>query len=224
MSTNNTDSHNVVEESFSSIREYLSSFKGGKISLNKNSENGIATIVLDNPEKKNAINGNFLKYIMYFRIFSVFSSGCMMVDFRDCVEELEKWEEGKGVILCGKGGNFCSGGDLDFARASGNPQGAWRMSTWMQDSLKRLKNLPLISVCLIEGPSLGGGAEISTFCDYIIAADNVKYGFVHGRLGIITAWAGASRYFLISFTYFVYLNHLDRHKLLGRYKPQTTLS
>lgn len=59
MSTNTTNGHNVVEEPFSAIRDYLSSFRGGKISLNKNSENGIATLVLDNPEKKNAINGIF---------------------------------------------------------------------------------------------------------------------------------------------------------------------
>lgn len=74
MSTNNTDGHNIAEETFSSIREYLSSFKGGKISLNKNSENGIATLVLDNPEKKNAINGIFflISKKVYRNFYSIF--------------------------------------------------------------------------------------------------------------------------------------------------------
>lgn len=119
-----------------------------------------------------------------------------MVDFRDCVEELEKWQEGKAVILCGRYGNFCSGGDLDFARSTGTPEAGARMSTWMQDALMRLQRLPLISVCLIEGSALGGGAEISVSCDYIIAAENMRFGFVHGKMGIITAWGGATRYFL----------------------------
>lgn len=116
-----------------------------------------------------------------------------MVDFRDCVEELETWEEGKAVILHGKEGNFCSGGDLNFARSAGNPEAAEGMSTWMHDALTRLKQLPLVSVCLVQGFALGGGAEIAVSCDYIIAAENAKLGLVHGKMGIITAWGGSTR-------------------------------
>lgn len=116
-----------------------------------------------------------------------------MVQMRDCIEDLEKWEEGKAVILYGKGNNFCSGADLDFARKTHTEVGGMQISTWMQDILKRLQNLPLISICLIHGPTLGGGAELSVFCDYIIAADTVKYGFVHGKMGIITSFGGCTR-------------------------------
>lgn len=129
--------------------------------------------------------------IMHAELF--LTEGRMMVDFRDCVEELERWEEGKALILHGKDGNFCSGGDLDFARASGFPEAARGMSTWMQDALTRLHRLPMVSVCLVQGFALGGGAEIAVSCDYILAAENAKLGFVHGKMGIITAWGGATR-------------------------------
>lgn len=71
--------------------------------------------------------------------------GKMMVDFRKCVIELEHWKEGKAVILCGNDGFFCSGGDLDFARATGTPKEGFDMSCWMQDILKRFRRLPLVS-------------------------------------------------------------------------------
>ncbi|RZC37384.1 ECH domain containing protein [Asbolus verrucosus] len=166
----------IPDINFEEIEAFLSRFDSGEIILsNKFFDKGLAVIYFNNPGKKNAVSGK------------------MMVQFRKCVEQLEQWKEGKAVLLCGLGGNFCSGGDLDFARASGTQKSALNMSNWMQDTLRRLQKLPLFSVCLIQGPTLGGGAEISTYCDFIIATEDVKYGFVHGKLGIITAWGGTTR-------------------------------
>ncbi|KAK9889051.1 hypothetical protein WA026_004331 [Henosepilachna vigintioctopunctata] len=158
------------------MQEYLSQFVGGEIILNRQYWNeGIAIIILNNPSKRNAMSGK------------------MMIDLRNCIEELENWKEGKAVIIHGEGGNFCSGGDLDLARKTGCPEGASIMSTWMMATLKRLSELKMLSVCIARGPTLGGGAELSVFCDYILVADDVKYGFVHGKMGIITAWGGGTK-------------------------------
>ena len=40
------------------------------------------------------------------------------------------------------------------------------MSHFMTDALSRLRTSGLISVCLINGNCIGGGAEIATVCDY----------------------------------------------------------
>jgi len=74
-----------------------------------------------------------------------------MGDFLDVMDTLESWEEGKAVIVRGEGGNFCSGGDLDLARGTGNPDGGFQMATFMNTLLDKLQTLPLITVALIEG-------------------------------------------------------------------------
>lgn len=74
-----------------------------------------------------------------------------MVDLHDAVEELHNWTEGKGVILKGKDGNFCSGGDLDFVRQISTPEEGFMMSTFMQNTMNKFQRLPMISVALIEG-------------------------------------------------------------------------
>lgn len=117
----------------------------------------------------------------------------MMVQLRDSVEHLEKWQTGKALILKGSPGYFCSGGDLDFARATGTEEEASYMAIWMQDALSRLEKLSMFSVCLIDGICLGGGTEISVACDYILASEKAKFGVVHGKMGIITAWGGGFR-------------------------------
>lgn len=40
------------------------------------------------------------------------------------------------------------------------------MSQFMTDALTRLRASGLISVCLINGSCIGGGAELATVCDY----------------------------------------------------------
>lgn len=156
------------------IRQFLLKFTGGNVKLTKNNDTGIAFIEIDHAEKKNAMSGK------------------MMVDFRDCVKELETWQEGKGVILHGAGKNFCSGGDIDFLKQMSGEVASNTMSIWMANSLCSMQKLPLVTLCLLTGPTFGGGAEMVAYCDYIVVADNVKYGFVHGKLGITTAWGGAT--------------------------------
>lgn len=45
-----------------------------------------------------------------------------MVELEERVCELETWTEGKGLIVRGATGTFCSGSDLNAVRAISNPQ------------------------------------------------------------------------------------------------------
>ncbi|XP_056635009.1 ethylmalonyl-CoA decarboxylase-like [Diorhabda sublineata] len=158
------------------MEKFLSRYKGGEITLLKDHwDDGIAMICINHQEKRNAISGK------------------MLTDLNKCVRELESWVDGKAVLIFSKGVNFCSGGDLDFARKENNPTAGFYMSYYMHDILKRFRKLPLVSVTLVHGVTVGGGAEISVFSDFILLADDAKLGFVHGKMGIMTAWGGATR-------------------------------
>ncbi|CAH1113821.1 unnamed protein product [Psylliodes chrysocephalus] len=158
------------------LENFLLNYTGGEIKLLQTYYNeGIALLCINHVEKRNAITGK------------------MLVDLRNCVLELEKWENGKAVILYGEGIAFSSGGDLNFARTENNPTSGFYMSYYAHDTLKRFRKLPFVTVSLVHGPALGGGAELAVYSDYVIVADDVKLGFVHGKMGIVSAWGGTTR-------------------------------
>ncbi|XP_005098740.1 ethylmalonyl-CoA decarboxylase [Aplysia californica] len=155
------------------IRTQLATFEGGSVELEMDNSSGIAVLTLSNPRRLNSMTGK------------------MMVDMADCVGELELWKEGKGLIMCGEGGNLCSGGDLTFVRKALHY--GEEMAAYQHDTLTRLLNLPLISVALVQGHTLGGGAELSTACDYRVMSPSAKIGFVQIKMGLTTAWGAATR-------------------------------
>lgn len=169
--------YNGPDVELTNVRHWLSHYQGGSVVLTFDNATGIAEIVLDHPAKRNAI------------------SGSMMVQLADIVEKLENWHEGKGVLLRGAGNMFCSGGDLDFARASAGPEGGFKMASFMHNVLSRLKGLPMLSVALIHGQgAIGGGAELATACDWrLMTKDCRGFGLVHTRMGIVPAWGASSR-------------------------------
>lgn len=83
------------------------------------------------------------------------------------------------MLLLGDGGTFCSGSDLVGVRASVIKEGrnsteltariatsvGLQLAQVMQYNLIRLQRLPMVSVALIEGYALGGGAELATGAD-----------------------------------------------------------
>lgn len=101
--------------------------------------------------------------------------------------------QGKAVLLHGKGGFFSSGADLNTVRHIFDEDGGRRMNTLMQDNLKRFERLPFITVAVVEGKAIGGGAEICTACDFRLMTDDSEIGFVQIRMGITAGWGGGSR-------------------------------
>ena len=116
-----------------------------------------------------------------------------MAELRAIVSELEDWKCGKGIILHSVGEVFCSGGDLNTVRQIANPDDGFKMSTLMHHTLTQLHQLPLVSVALVQGKALGGGAELATACDFRLFTRNGEIGFVQGRMGVVTGWGGGTR-------------------------------
>lgn len=164
-------SHGFHEEE---VKKKLMQFPGGSVDLQKE-DDGIGILTLNNPSKMNAF------------------SGVMMLQLLEKVIELENWKEGKGVIVRGAKNTFCSGSDLNAVKALGTPEDGVALCMFMQNTLTRFMRLPLISVALIQGRAMGGGAEFTTACDFRLMTKESEIRFVHKEMGIVPSWGGATR-------------------------------
>ncbi|KAM9240727.1 ethylmalonyl-CoA decarboxylase [Leptosomus discolor] len=156
------------------IKNKLQQFTGGSINLSKEGS-GIGILTLNNPKLMNAFTGT------------------MMVQLQERVTELEEWKDGKGLIIYGAGNTFCSGSDLNAVKAISNSQDGMNMCMFMQNTLTRLMRLPLISVALVQGKAVGGGAELATACDFRLMTPGSEIRFVHKHMGLVPGWGGAAR-------------------------------
>lgn len=73
-----------------------------------------------------------------------------MVDLEERVSQLESWTDGKGLVVQGAAGTFCSGSDLNAVRAISNPQ-----ATKHRNSLQYLSAAVNLSACISLPLSLG---------------------------------------------------------------------
>ena len=135
----------------------------------------IAEIVLDNPSTRNAL------------------SLSMMSELARCVIRLSQWD-GAAVLVRSEGEVFCSGGHLgELRRAIGSGKPARQMSEAMTEVLNGLRALPQVSVCAVQGPALGGGAELLTATDARVIGPQATIHFVQARLGIAPGWGATER-------------------------------
>ncbi|NWT13201.1 ECHD1 decarboxylase, partial [Vireo altiloquus] len=153
------------------IKKKLQQFSGGSINLSKE-DNGIGILTLNNPKLMNAFTGT------------------MMVELQEKVTELENWKDGKGLIIHGAGNTFCSGSDLNAVKEISNSQATKSMNFAYKSLLYRL---PLISVALVQGKAFGGGAELTTACDFRLMTPGSEIRFVHKHMGLVPGWGGATR-------------------------------
>ncbi|XP_060094981.1 ethylmalonyl-CoA decarboxylase isoform X1 [Heteronotia binoei] len=156
------------------IKKKLQQFTGGSVNLSKK-EDGIGILTLNNPKLMNAFTGT------------------MMIELQEKVAELENWEDGKGLIIHGAENTFCSGSDLNAVKLLSSPKDGMNMCMFMQNTLTRLMRLPLITVALVQGKALGGGAELTTACDFRLMTPESEIRFVHKQMGLVPGWGGASR-------------------------------
>ncbi|WP_449373556.1 enoyl-CoA hydratase [Arthrobacter psychrolactophilus] len=94
------------------------------------------------------------------------------------------------IVLTGPSRAFAAGADIkEMATKSSVEmyQANW-FSAW--DELARVRT-PLIAA--VAGHALGGGCELAMIADFIIAADNAKFGQPEIKLGVIPGMGGSQR-------------------------------
>ena len=147
-------------------------FNVGEIQFSN--QDGVARLILNNPSARNAM------------------SVAMMTDFANIVDELEQ-KTPRILVMTGAGyKSFCSGGDLREVRSILIEKGR-EMSQQMNQLTDRLKRLPTYVIVGIEGAAVGGGAELMTLGDWVIASQNARIQFLQAPLGVTTGWGGGKR-------------------------------
>merc|ERR1719357_2542951 len=97
-------------------------------------------------------------------------SGRMMCDLHDATLELKDLASKgqiKAVILMSDDPScFCSGGDFETVRKIFDKEGGYKMATLMHDTMWNLSFSDLVSVALVRGKAIGGGAELCLGTDF----------------------------------------------------------
>lgn len=159
------------------FRDIIKDVGTGAVTLSMDDSTGLARIKLCHESHRNALCGR------------------MMAQFADAVDALEKWDRGVAVLLTAEGKRaFCAGVDLYFARTHLTTSEDGRlMCHLMTDALNRMRALPMVSFVAIEGPAVGGGAEMTTAFDYRVMSDKAYIHFVEVQMGVSTGWGGGAR-------------------------------
>jgi enoyl-CoA hydratase len=117
----------------------------------------------------------------------------MMRLFAHEIQKIADDETVKALVLTGEGGAFCAGGDLVELHTTTTHADGEALASLMGDAILQLSELMIPTIAAIEGPAIGGGAEIALACDLRIASTNAKIGFPQIKLALTPAWGGAGR-------------------------------
>jgi enoyl-CoA hydratase/carnithine racemase len=140
------------------------------------SNGGIATIILNRPERKNP-----LTFDSYAELRDFFRSLCESNDI-------------KAVVLTGAGENFCSGGDVHEIigpLTKLDMPGLLTFTRLTGDLVKAMRACPQPVIAAIDGACAGAGALLALASDLRLGTTRTKIAFLFTRVGLAGCDMGA---------------------------------
>jgi len=137
---------------------------------------GIVTLTLNRPERKNAVTPQ------------------MWVDLAALFTEIADRSEDRVLVITGAGDAFCSGADLAAAGENGGPPGVGGGVAMMRTvgrAALRLHELPIPAIAAVNGVAAGAGCNLALGCDLIIASDRARFAEIFARRGLALDFGGS---------------------------------
>ncbi|HZU31371.1 MAG TPA: enoyl-CoA hydratase/isomerase family protein, partial [Candidatus Angelobacter sp.] len=129
---------------------------------------GIATITLNRPDKRNAISYELID---------------------DLIAALEQATSSSAqiVMLTGAGKAFCSGMDLDNLKQLTGRSHEQNIadSETMASLFRTLYDCPKPTIAAVNGAAIAGGTGLATLCDFTLAVPEAKFGYTEVRIGFV---------------------------------------
>ncbi|WBT05433.1 enoyl-CoA hydratase-related protein [Brevundimonas vesicularis] len=132
---------------------------------------GVVFVTINRPAKKNAFDA------------------ATIAALHEAFETLHGADRVRAVFIRGAGGTFSAGADLNWMRDAAG----WSESDNRDDAmglakmLKALHDIPALTVAVVEGNAMGGGAGIVAACDMAVAVEGARFAFSEVKLGLIPA-------------------------------------
>ena len=137
-----------------------------------NREETIATVILNRPEKLNALNKELW--------------GCVGQVMKDLSSDLVL----RCIVLCGAGGKaFSSGADIsEFETERSNREEARVYGELIHKAMRAIRDCRHPVIAMIQGVCVGGGLELACMCDLRICGESSRFGVPVNRIGITMAY------------------------------------
>ncbi|QHS62490.1 enoyl-CoA hydratase/isomerase family protein [Chitinophaga agri] len=131
----------------------------------------VATITLNRPEKRNALNG------------------AIVGELRKAFSEAESDPEVKVIILKGAGEAFCAGADLEYLQQLQRNTREENLadSKELMQLMQQIYYHNKIVIAQVEGHAIAGGCGLVTLCDLSYAVPEAKLGYTEVKIGFIPA-------------------------------------
>ncbi|MEM8725765.1 MAG: enoyl-CoA hydratase/isomerase family protein [Pseudomonadota bacterium] len=113
----------------------------------------------------------------------------MFALLRGHVEDLRSSEGIGCVVLRGAGKCFSAGHDLGGIAEGEDPPS----KGWHSETLRMLEKLPIPVVAAVHGHCYTGALEVALAADFIIAADNARFGDTHAKFALTPVWGMSAR-------------------------------
>ena len=135
------------------------------------SPSGVAVVLLNREHKRNAFDE------------------LVIAGLAEAFETLKGADHVRIVFLKGAGAHFSAGADLDWMKRQGEhlPADNEADALALARMLKALHDLPQLTVALVDGAAMGGGAGLIAAADYAVATKGAQFRFSEVRLGLTPA-------------------------------------
>ncbi len=133
--------------------------------------NNVATITLNRPEKRNALNDDLVNSL------------------KNALRDADTDEDLRAIVIRGAGKDFCSGADLSALQKIAESDVLENLADAknLLELFAMIRKLKVPVIAAVKGRALAGGCGLATACDLVLACESARFGYPEVKIGFVAA-------------------------------------